>query len=89
LPPFLPKTVRTLAAARLRLSVSTSTIRPDAAGAEALVADLLVVFALARRALLDGAVDVVLGHAFRPGVGDGEPQAGVHGRVGQPDLAPR
>ena len=62
LPPFFEKTVRTLVAVRLRLSVSASTIERDSAGAEALVADFLVILGVRARGLVDRALDIVLGH---------------------------
>ena len=43
--------MRTLVAVRLRLSVSASMISDDAAGAEALVADFLVILGIAAAAL--------------------------------------
>ena len=57
-----------------------------AAGAIALVADLVVVLAVRARCLLDGAVDIVLGHVLDPGGDDGGAQAGIHVRIGQAHL---
>ena len=58
----------------------------DAAGAVALVADLIVIIALAADRLVDGALDIVLGHVLGAGRQNGRAQARVHGRVGHPHL---
>ena len=56
----------------------------DAARAVALVADRLVVLGVAAGGLLDGALDVVLGHVLGARGLDGEAQARVHVGIGQP-----
>jgi hypothetical protein len=57
-----------------------------ASGAVALVADLLVVLAVVARRLVDGALDVVLGHVLGPGGQDRGAQARVHVGVGHAHL---
>ena len=52
----------------------------------ALVADRFVVVGVAARRLLDRALDVVLGHVLGARGLNGEAQARVHVRVGQPCL---
>ena len=86
LPPDLVNIERTSEAVRLRLSVIASTIDGGAARAVALVADLVVVLGVAARALLDGALDVVLGHVLGPGRQDRGAQARVHVRIGHAHL---
>ena len=67
---------------RLRLSVSRLDQHGDAARAVALVDDLFVDLALELAgALLDGAVDVVVGHAVGPRLEDGGAQARVGLRI--------
>ena len=58
----------------------------DAARAIALVAHLLVVLGVAAHRLLDGALDIVLGHVLGARVLDGEAQARIHVRVGRAHL---
>ena len=58
----------------------------DAAGAVALVADLVVVLGVAALAALDRPLDVVLGHVGGLGRLDRGAQARVERRVGQPAL---
>ena len=58
----------------------------DAAGHAALVAHLVVILAFAARRLLDGAVDIVLGHVLGARGLHGETQARVHRGVGHTHL---
>jgi hypothetical protein len=58
----------------------------DPAGAEALIADLGVIGAVALLALLDRAVDDVLRHRLGLSVVDRQAQARIHRRVGQAGL---
>jgi hypothetical protein len=58
----------------------------DAARAEALVADLFVILAVALARLVDRALDIVLGHRLRLGRGDRGAQARVHVGIGQAHL---
>ena len=85
-PPRLEKMERTLAADRLRLSVRISTISPTPPGPETLVADLLHQVGFAAGGFFDGALDIVPGHGFGAGVGDGQAEARVCGRVGDAAL---
>jgi len=86
LPPLLVKVARTSPAVRLRLSVNTFDDHGDAAGSVALVADFLVILPVAAQRLLDGALDIVLGHVFRLRGDNGGAQSRVHHRIGQADL---
>jgi hypothetical protein len=57
----------------------------DAAGAITLIADILVIVALAAaRAFLDGALDIVLGHVSRLGRHDGGAQPVIGVRIAAP-----
>ncbi|MCY1172893.1 hypothetical protein D9M73_130370 [compost metagenome] len=58
----------------------------NAAGAEAFVADFLVILGVALRRLVDRALDIVLGHRLRLGGVDRHAQARVHVRIGQAHL---
>src|SRR5690606_24004667 len=58
----------------------------DAAGAIALVADFVIVLGIAARGFLDGAFDIVLGHGLGAGIGDGQAQARIEGRIGLAHL---
>src|SRR5688572_15002871 len=55
----------------------------DAAGAEAFVAHLFIILGVAALALLDGALDHVLGHALRLGREDGGAEARIVIGIGQ------
>ncbi len=58
----------------------------DAAGAIALVADLVIVLAVIAGGLLDGALDIVLGHVFGARCDHSGPQPRIHRRVGGAEL---
>ena len=83
LPPYLLKAERIAEAARLRLSVRTSTIMATPRGTVAFVANFLVGIGVAvAAALLHGPVDIVVRHVLRLGGGDRGAQARVHIGVG-------
>ena len=83
LPPCLVNTARTAPPVRLRLLERASTMIATPPGPIALVADRLVGLGVGARGLLDGTLDVVLGHVLGAGGLDGEAQARVHLGVGQ------
>jgi len=58
----------------------------DAARPIALVADFVIALGVAAGGLLDGAVDIVLGHVLRARRQYRGPQAWVHGGIGQAQL---
>ncbi|SPU77103.1 Uncharacterised protein [Brucella suis] len=58
-----------------------------AAGATALIAHFIIVLAVIAGSLLDGALNIVLGHGLRLGILDRQTQARVHRRVGHPCFA--
>src|SRR5262249_12689902 len=58
----------------------------DAAGAVTLVADVLVILAVAAGSLVDGALDIVLRHALCLGGDDRGTQARIEGGIRQTEL---
>ena len=67
-----------IAIIRERLNDHTNAFRP-----KPLIADLFVIVALAGRALFDRAVDIVLRHRLALGIGNGQTQPRIKGRIGR------
>ena len=58
----------------------------NAAGAIAFIAHFIIAFGIPARCLVDGALDIILGHRLRLGGIDRKAQARVHVRIGHPHF---
>ena len=86
LPPLLVKVERTSDGGAVAIVGQHLDDDGDAAGPVALVADLVIDLGVAAQRLLDGALDIVLGHVLGPRRDDGGAQPRIHGGIGQPQL---
>ena len=81
-PPALVKAARTFGGGAVAVVGQRLDDDRHAARPIALVAHFIVVLRIAAGGLVDGALDIVLGHGLRLGVLHGEPETRVHVRVG-------